>query len=387
MIRQQMAPLLVSIRRPDNPADSAIQIPSEILYVPEKEELRSDVKKRVAANQVEPRARQKLTEQRNAPDWHRLLEAIWLAPTLQAHGIRHVHAHFGGLAARTAWWLRESYGFTYSYTGHANDIFCPNDHAVSSAILARDAEFIVTETDYARRWMEERYPFTRGKVHRVFNGLDGDGFLPWQPSGPIPRIVSVGRLVEKKGFDVLIDSCASLRQRGVDFSCDIIGDGPLQPDLAAQIERLALGGQVRLLGALAQDDVRRHLASAQVFVLACQPDREGGSDNLPTAIAEAMMAGVPAISTPVAGVPEMIHDGETGLLVPPRDSKALAEAVARLVANPALAREIADRARRHAQASFAIEATTKELKHLLVRHGRVKPPAAACALDSQLLVS
>ena len=152
---------------------------------------------------------------------------VRLGPELKKRKIKHVHAHFGGLAARTAWWLRRLYGISYSYTGHANDIFCATDCPVSNEHLARDARLIITETDFARRWMEERYPFVRGKVFRVFNGIDPTGFFPRVASGDAPLIVSVGRYVEKKGFDVLIEACAKLRDRGLPFRCEIAGGGPL----------------------------------------------------------------------------------------------------------------------------------------------------------------
>jgi len=113
-------------------------------------------------------------------------------------------------------------------------------------------------------------------------------------------------------------------------------------------------------------------------------DGEGGSDNLPTVIAEAMLAGVPVISTPLAGVPEMIDDGEDGVLVPVRDSIRLSEAIARLLADPVRLLTAGARGRASAEAKFSIPQTTRELKHLLVRRARVTAPEAARALDPHL---
>jgi colanic acid/amylovoran biosynthesis glycosyltransferase len=384
MVRQKMDPLLVSVRRPDDPGALAEQVETEVLYLPEEKELRAEVDARRAARTLGWRAHRAIPRHRAEPDAQRMFEAIWLAPILREHGIKHVHAHFGGLAARTAWWLRKLFGFTYSYTGHANDIFCDTDFPVSNADLARGAKFAVTETDYARRWMEERHPFARGKIFRVFNGIDPEGFFPREPPGAVPRLLSVGRHVEKKGFDVLIDACGRLRERGLNFLCEIVGDGPLQEALAAQIARLGLGDCVQLPGPRSQAEVRHLLAAAQLFVLPCQPDSEGGSDNLPTVIAEAMLAGVPVISTKIAGVPEMIADGENGVLVPPRDPARLADVIAALLADPVRTLALAARGRTAAQGKFAIEHTTRDLKHLLVRHARVTPAAAARALDPEL---
>lgn len=384
MVRQGMAPLLVSVRHPDDSDDVAAKLGLDVFYLPEEKLLRGEVDAWRAARQLSWQAHRAIPQHRHEADAQRMFEAIWLEPVLRERGVTHVHAHFGGLAARTAWWLRRLFGFTYSFTGHANDIFCATEFPVSNAELAREARLIVTETDYARRWMEEHHRFTRGKVFRVFNGIDFEGFLPRQEPGKIPRILSVGRYVEKKGFDVLIDACALLRERGIVFRCEIIGGGPLEAALSAQRTSLALEEQVQLLGPRSQKEIREELAAAQLFVLACQPDREGGSDNLPTVIAEAMIAGVPVISTPLAGIPEMIADGVEGLLVPIRDPRKLADAIAELLENPARAQQLAARAQETAFAKFAVENTTRELKQLLVRHARVQPTAAARELDPTL---
>jgi glycosyltransferase involved in cell wall biosynthesis len=358
------------VRRPEDPGELAARIEAEVCYLPEEKALRDEVDARRKARRLGWRAHRAIPRQRREPDSQRMFEAIWLAPELRARGIRHVHAHFGGLAARTAWWLRRLFGLTYSYTGHANDIFCETDFPVSNALLARDAAFIVTETDYARRWMEQRHPCTRGKVFRVFNGIDPTGFPSRATDGGVPRIVSVGRLVEKKGYDVLIDACARLRARGVVFTCEILGDGPLHAALVAQIAARGVGDCVRLAGPQAQEGVRTALARAQLFVLACQPDAEGGSDNLPTVIAEAMFTGVPCVSTQLAGVPEMIVDGESGLLVPPRDAAALAQAIERVLADAALAERLGAAGQQRARALFTIENSVRDLRALLGRHTR-----------------
>jgi len=364
-------PWLVSVRRPDDPGELAAQIDAEVFYLPEEKELRADVDARRAAKTLGWRVHRAIPKHRGAKDSQRMFEAIWLAPELKARGIRHVHAHFGGMAARTAWWLRELFGFSYSFTGHANDIFCDTDFPVSNAMLARGAKFIVTETDYARRWMEERHRFTKGKVFRVFNGIDPSGFFPREAEGEVPRIVSVGRYVEKKGFDVLVEACRLLLVQGLRFRCEIVGGGPLHEALAAQIAKHELEHCIVLAGPRSQTEVRRILAGAQLFVLACQPDSEGGSDNLPTVIAEAMLAGVPCISTMLAGVPEMIAHEQTGLLVKPRDAKALAGAMARLLRDPLLASKLGANGRDFAREHFTIERSVAELRRLLGRKAGV----------------
>ncbi len=384
MVRQGMEPLLFSIRRPDDPGELAEHLNVDVFYAPAEKDLRAQVDAQRAARKLAWRPHKAIPRHRAEPDAQRMFEAIWLAPHLRERGVRHVHAHFGGVAARTAWWLRELFGFSYSFTGHANDIFCDSDFPVSNETLVRGARFVVTETDYARRWMEEKYPFARGKVYRVFNGIAMEGFPPRQAPEAVPRIVSVGRYVEKKGFGDLIEACRLLRERGLEFACDIIGGGPLEAALREQIAVAGLEDRVRLLGPHSQVDVRRALAAAQVFALACVPDSEGGSDNLPTVIMEAMAVGLPVVSTKLAGVPEMIADGEEGFLTAPRDPSSFADALEKILRDRILATRCGERARASAVARFSIARTTRELKHLLARHAAVSPPAAALAADPKI---
>jgi colanic acid/amylovoran biosynthesis glycosyltransferase len=295
-----------------------------------------------------------------------------------------VHAHFGGVAARTAWWLRELFGFSYSFTGHANDIFCDHKFPIGNEALVRGARFVVTETDYARRWMEAKYPHAAGKVFRVFNGIDVDGFPPRAPAGPVPRIVSVGRFVEKKGFGDLIDACALLRERGLDFACEIIGAGPLEAVLRERIAARRLGGGVRLLGPRPQKEVREALARADLFALACAPEGDGGSDNLPTVIMEAMACGLPIVSTRLAGVPEMVSDGVEGFLTEPNDPPAFAAALERLLRDRDLAARCGAQSRASALEKYSLPRTTQHLKRLLIEHGKIHAPAAALAADPSL---
>lgn len=384
MVRQGMNPWLVSLRRPDDPGDLAEKLDVDVFYAPEEKKLRAEVDQQRKERKLSWRAHKAIPQHRHEHDAQRVFEATWLGPQLRDKGIRHVHAHFGGIAARTAWWLRKLYGIGYSFTGHANDIFCDTDFPVSNADLVRDARFVVTETDYARRWMEDRYPWAKGKVFRVFNGVDVDGFPAKEHASGVPRIVSVGRYVEKKGFGDLIRACALLRDRGIDFVCGIVGGGPLEAQLQAQITDAKLETQVQLLGPRSQAEVRQMLAAAQVFVLACVPEKDGGSDNLPTVIMEAMLARTPVISTDLAGVPEMITSGQDGLLVRPQNPAALADAMEKLLTDPAAAERLGQQGRSSAEEKFAVDKTTRGLKHQLVVRAPIAVPAAARQQDPSI---
>jgi colanic acid/amylovoran biosynthesis glycosyltransferase len=289
-------------------------------------------------------------------------EAFWLGPRLRAAGTQHVHTHFTGPAARTAWCLRQDFGISYSITAHANDFLSDADEHPGMERLLTDASFVVAVSDYSRKLLAERFP--RARVVRVYNGMRFDN-APAPSPAALPRLVAVGRLVEKKGYPLLIESCALLKRNGVDFHCEIIGDGPLESELRGQIAAYGLGAEVQLAGPRTQPEIRSSLAAASVFVLPCVEEKSGGMDILPTVITEAMAASLPVVSTRLAGIPEMVVDGKTGFLVAPGDAQAVANAVQKLLSNPGKARAMGAAGRRHAEAIFSEGVTIPQLLALL----------------------
>ena len=369
MRRQGVAAPVYSIRVPkDVPADCPAELARAVRYLPEPDALAAEMKTLRMLGRYPWRVIQALRRWGKRPDKGRVLAAAWLGPRLQAAGIGHVHAHFAGIAARTAYWLKQFYGITFSFTGHANDMFCETDFPVSLEDLVREATFIVTEADFSRDWLRRRHPTHAAKIERVYNGIDPAAFPHSQPAPGRPRIVSVGRCIEKKGFADLIDACALLRQRGVDFECAIVGGGPLEESLKARIAGHGLQDSVRLTGPLPQEQVRALLAEATLFVLACATEADGGMDNFPTVIAEAMSAGLPVVSTRLAGVPEMVGHGATGLLVGEKQPAALADAIGELLADPEKARRFGTCGKAAVAERFASGVTAAELQKLLRRY-------------------
>ena len=268
------------------------------------------------------------------------------------------------MAARTAYWINQFFGIPYSLTAHANDIFAPRDFVVSLAKLLTDAAAIVTVSDYAAEFLRSRFPDAAAKVHRIYNGVDLARFHPVDFGSGIPEIVSIGRLIEKKGFADLISACRLLKPRGREFVCEIIGEGPLEPALKAQIARDGLESCVKLVGPQTQSQIALRLSHATIFALPCTREEGGGMDNLPTVIMEAMAAGLPVISTPLAGVPEMVEHEFNGLLVPEHEPGAVAAAIEYLIANPVEARRFGDRGREIAREKFSIETSGHALRAL-----------------------
>lgn len=355
-----------SIRRPVNePAqDWDQQLVERVHYLPEEKLLLPEVDRLLRGKGLPAEIRATVEKWGRQSDFLRLYQAIHVGRELQEKGLRRIHAHFAGMAARTAYWIREFFGIPYGFTAHANDVFAPRDFVVSLEKLIENAAAVVTVSDYSVRLLQERFPPAAGKVRRVYNGVDLSRFSPSDFGGSKPSIVSIGRLIEKKGFGDLIKACAFLRAKGVAFHCSIIGEGPLEQTLRAQIATEGLDQSVELTGPRTQAQIAERLAHATVFVLPCTREADGGMDNLPTVIMEAMAAGLPAISTRLGGIPEMIEPGVNGELVPEHDPAALGEAIQRVIAEPALARRFGNRGREIAREKFSIETSARQLQEI-----------------------
>jgi glycosyltransferase involved in cell wall biosynthesis len=194
-------------------------------------------------------------------------------------------------------------------------------------------------------------------------------------------------LIEKKGFSDLLTACGLLKSREIPFQCTIAGEGPLRRELEEDIEDLNLRDEVTLTGALPQHDIIELLRNATLFALPCVPEKSGGMDNLPTVITEAMACGLPVISTPIAGVPEQVLDGQTGVLVPPSEPEILAERLRELLRDPAKCRALGLAGRERAETVFDAGVTGRRLKHLLCFKGRAKAGWKAIRQDPKLVFS
>ena len=300
----------------------------------------------------------------------RARHALYFAHLLRRQGVEHVHVHFANRATHAALFIHELTGIPFSFTAHAQDFLVDlGSDALLGEMCAR-AAFVVAVSEWSRRALIEKCPSAGAKIHRVYNGLPLDRW-----PAPLPtalsstgelRIFSVGRLIEFKGFADLIAACAKLRERGVPFRCEMAGDGPLREALEARIRSVpGLASCVRLTGLVTQEEVRARMIECDVFALACRVDEKGACDVLPTVILEAMAAGRPVVSTRLAGVPEMVADEKTGLLVPPGDPGALAEALIRLANEPELRTAFGLAGRARLTAEFSADESARQLGALL----------------------
>lgn len=370
--RLGVKPLLFSIR---DTRDEEIQhFPKELLdavhFLPARDALYEQVRKWKDEHLLPRAASLVLRHWGDRPDKMRVYEAAYIAKIIADQGADrpwHVHSHFAGLGARTCWWLRRFTGVSYSFTAHANDIFCkPGEQLPDFQRLFDDAALIVTVSDFTAKHLRWQFPESAGRVHRVYNGLDLQLIIAARENARRSKsrggILSVGRLIEKKGFADLITACGILRDRGQPFHCRIVGEGPLEAELREQIKNLNLQSDVKLTGPLGMDEIVRLLAEeTEIFALACATEADGGKDNLPTVLMEAMAASLPCVSTRLAGVPEMVLHEKTGLICEEKDVLAFANHLDRLLKNPALGQTMGEAGLAHAKDAFAQEKTGRAL--------------------------
>ncbi len=294
-------------------------------------------------------------------------------------GITHLHAHFGSDATTVACLAARRMGGTFSFTAHARDIFhtyvTPEADATMRRAKLREAAFVATVSDYNARYLSSLCPEAR--VLRLYNGIDLSAFRPVTAATQVPgRIIAVGRLVPKKGFGVLVEACRRLRDRGRAFDLSIVGSGPMEADLRSAIERHELSKEIRLEGALPQEELIRRMAEAEVAVLPCVVTDSGDRDGLPTVLLEAMARGLPVVTTTVSGGPEIVEDGVTGRLCPPNDPGALAEALDAVLSDRETAHRMGRAGRLRAERLFDLTANAARLRELLLDPARPSREAA-----------
>ncbi len=290
---------------------------------------------------------------------------------MNAPDVRHLHAHFCHGATTVTWLASMMSGLPFSFTAHAKDIYCESlNPAGLLRRKMRAARFVVTCTDANREYLLKVEP--RAEVHCIYHGLNAEfaGLLE-QPSKALPRqkpllrALGVGRLVQKKGFDVLVEACSILHRRNVPFEALIVGEhGEHEAEIRKLITLLGLEAHVRLTGPMEQSQLYDEYRRAGVFCLPCRVLDNGDRDGIPNVLVEAMACGLPVITTPVSGIPEVVEDGFNGQLVPPDNPEALAEALLRLNRDPHFSRRLSAEARTTVRERFDGELFASQLAAL-----------------------
>ncbi|NYH91274.1 glycosyltransferase family 4 protein [Actinopolymorpha rutila] len=287
-----------------------------------------------------------------------------LAFRLRRSGARapHVHAHFAHDPALVGMLTRRLTGVPFSFTAHARDLY----QIPPAGLVARAsaAEAVVTccqvNADYIAKTVPDA---VRPPVRVIHHGVELDRFTPTlRAPGPGLTLVSVGRLVEKKGFADLLRACAALAESGSRFRCEIYGDGPLRRQLTELSAELGLGELVSFRGERDRDEIAHALARTDVFVLTPCVTDDGDRDGIPNVLVEAMACAIPVVTTATGGVPELVRSGENGLIAQPGDVDGIAGHLAALVADPALRRRLGESGRKTVESEYDVEAAALALE-------------------------
>lgn len=292
------------------------------------------------------------------------MEAVYLAAEVERQDIHHIHVHFALNAATLALVVERLTGVPFSFTAHAYDIFA--DQVILKEKIEA-ARFIVAISEYNRRFLIEYAgnPKVAEKIHVIHSGIPVADFNPEErPAGTSatpPLILSVGRLVEKKGFPFLIRACKRLHDQDYRVRCIIVGSGPQEEALRRLIQDLEMEDWIELPGWQDQTRVRAYLEEATVFALPCIVAANGDRDGIPAVLMEAMAMAKPCVSTAVSGIPELIEDGCSGLLVPEKDEIALAGALSHLLDDPQLAGRLGQAGWEKVRRAFNLDRVTDQL--------------------------
>jgi len=288
------------------------------------------------------------------------VEAVTILDEIERRKIDHIHAHWAVGAATCAMVVSRLLNIPFSFTAHAYDIW--RDRLLLPEKLEA-ATFVVTCKDYNRQHLARTYGVPLARLRVVYHGVDTGRFRPrGRPTNATPLLLAVGRLVEQKGLDRLVRACALLEARGYRARCEIVGDGPLRGSLTELVKSLGLEGRVTMVGPKHQDELSGYYRSADVFVLPCIPASDQDRDGIPNTLIEAMAMEVPVVSTRFSGIPELVADRTSGLLVEPGDTEGLADALAHLLDRPDERTRLGRAGRERVLDAFAIEGSARRLQ-------------------------
>ena len=286
----------------------------------------------------------------------------------------HVHAHFAHDPALVGMLVARLTGLPFSFTAHARDLF--EIPAESLAARAREATAVVTCCQVNATYIESVVPpEDRPPVLVIHHGVDLHRFAPASPDkeSGMPRLVSVGRLVEKKGFDDLLHALAEVKARGLPFRVRVCGDGPLRDELRRLRDDLGLGHDVELPGAEDSDAVVEALHDASAFALTPRELPGGDRDGIPNVLVEAMACGLPVVTTSAGGITELVRNEVNGLVVAPGDVGGIADALSRVLTDAPSRSRLGEAARRTVELGYDTEDAARRLEGVLRSSPELEP--------------
>jgi glycosyltransferase involved in cell wall biosynthesis len=283
--------------------------------------------------------------------------------------IDHLHGHFAHSPTSVTMFASLLSGIPYSFTAHAKDIYTSNKEQLQEKI--DKARFVVTCTRYNAKYLETIRKNGQTPIHCIYHGIDTSLF---RSSGsrlecvPPYKLLTVARLTEKKGLPILYQALQRLKSQGMRFQHILIGDGDDREKIVQLIEDLSLTDNCRWLGTQTHDEVLGHFRESDLFLLSCKIADNGDRDGIPNVLVESLAMGVPAVSTEVSAIPEIIEHRVTGLIVPPDDSEKLAEAARQLLTDSELRRTVIQEGRSRVEKDFDNRASTTELAQIFRRN-------------------
>jgi glycosyltransferase involved in cell wall biosynthesis len=297
----------------------------------------------------------------------RFLQGCYVAHHSVRLGLNHLHSHFANRPTTVAFFASWMAGIPYSFTAHAADIYRKRMDPKALGKKIEKAKFVVTISDFNKNFLANLSGKSNDKIVRIYNGIDLNEFVP---NGTLPSrqkpftFLCVSRLVEKKGVSILVEACKHLRDRNVPFECWIVGSGVLRKKLEAMIHGEKLQRHVKLLGPRTQHEVLKRYRSSDLYVLPCIAGADGNRDGLPVSIIEALACGLPVVTTPMTGIPEVVRDKHNGLLVSEGDSVALSQAIESLIHDTSLYQSLSSQARASVTLDFDLAKSTETLYRL-----------------------
>jgi glycosyltransferase involved in cell wall biosynthesis len=300
-------------------------------------------------------------------------KSVLFASWMKRDGIEHIHAHFCNHPATSAWIIHRLTGIPFSFTAHGSDLHVER-RMLDTKVQA--AAFAVTISRFNKEVMVQTCgEQTRRKIHVIHCGVDTACFVPPErpAHGPVLEIVCVASLEPVKGHRYLIEACRLLVDRGIEFRCHLVGDGPVRREILLHVTRSKLDRHVLLHGIRARPRVAQLLSEAHVAVLTSHPTPDGKREGIPVALMEAMASGLPVLATNISGIPELVDHEVTGILVPPGSTEAMADALERLGRSAALRQRMGQAGRNKVLQSFDLTANSRKLleMYISVRRSRI----------------
>lgn len=287
----------------------------------------------------------------------RFLQAAWLVvhKNLGHGGVDHLHSHFAHTPTELAYYCSQISGLRYSISAHAKDIYTIPAAELRERINA--SELIMTCTEFNEQFMKKLPQVHTNKIHKVYHGINLENFKPSTEAigvdaSNLNNFISIGRLVPKKGYADIFEALRQLKERGVSFHYDIFGSGELKNQLHELRDTLGLSKEIQFHNTATHPQIIARLQKKGIFICGSRLGEDGDRDGIPNTLAEAMSMELPVLATKVSGIPELVEDKVSGILVEEKNPTALRIALEELLADPARAKELGQNARKRVEQVF-----------------------------------